>query len=123
MSDPKQTANELKRIANLVETGGITDKRKVIAEINTIISLLKTGASLSKAEKGVIDSFYMREHKTGKILYTDGNVLVKTGMGGKEVAKWVHGKIHVLLLQQEGPLDKKIITYLKKAVPENVLVQ
>jgi len=49
--------------------------------------------------------------------------LVKTGMGGKEVAKWVHGKIHVLLLQQEGPLDKKIITYLKKAVPENVLVQ
>ena len=76
--------------------------------------------ALGKLDKSVIDAFYYKKEKAGKVVSTDGDSLWKNGMGGQEMAIWNGRKIKIT-----GATDSKstesILKYMKKSIPSGIL--
>ena len=75
---------------------------------------------LGKLDKAVIDAFYYKKEKEGKVVSTDGDSLWKNGLGGQEMAIWNGRKIKIT-----GATDSKstesILKYMKKSIPSGLL--
>ena len=75
--------------------------------------------ALGKLDKSVIDAFYYKKEKAGKIVSTDGDSLNKTGMGGQTIAQWLNpsGKIAISAVTDVKSTES-ILKYMKKSIPK-----
>jgi|LWDU01.1.fsa_nt_gi hypothetical protein len=75
--------------------------------------------ALGKLDKSVIDAFYYKKEKAGKIVSTDGDSLNKTGMGGQTIAQWLDpsGKIAISAVTDVKSTES-ILNYMKKSIPK-----
>lgn len=88
--------------------------------MNKAQEILNLIEALKPVDKQVVDAFYDHEAKEGKMLRTDGKVLVKMGMGGEDVAVWDNNKIKIIS-SQSVKSDEWILNYMKKSIPKNIL--
>ena len=72
---------------------------------------------LKPLDKSVIDAFYYRKEKAGKLVDTDGDTLTKNGMGGQQIAKWVGRKIKITAVSDVKSTES-ILKYMKKSIPK-----
>ena len=76
--------------------------------------------ALKPLDKSVVDAFYYKKEKAGKVVSTDGDSLWKNGLGGQEMAIWNGRKIKIT-----GATDSKstesILKYMKKSIPSGLL--
>ena len=75
--------------------------------------------ALKPLDKSVIDAFYYRKEKAGKLVSTDGDSLNKTGMGGQTIAQWLKpsGKIAISAVTDVKSTES-ILKYMKKSIPK-----
>lgn len=103
-------------VERLKEPDGLERSHALIKMASTEVT-----AALSSSEKKVVDAFYERKPAHGGMLTTDGTVLEKNGMGGKDFAKWEGDKI---VVNPDRPMvknDEEILRYMKKSIPANTL--
>ena len=74
------------------------------------------GEALKPIDKSVVDAFYYKKEKAGKIVSTDGDTLTKMGIGGQQIAKWVGRKIKITAVSDVKSTES-IIKYMKKSIP------
>ena len=83
-------------------------------------STIELNEALKPLDKSVIDAFYYKKEKEGKVVSTDGDSLWKNGLGGQEMAIWNGRKIKIT-----GATDSKstesILKYMKKSIPSGLL--
>ncbi|SVC53420.1 uncharacterized protein METZ01_LOCUS306274, partial [marine metagenome] len=74
--------------------------------------------ALGKLDKSVIDAFYYKKEKAGKVVSTDGDTLMKNGMGGNTIAQWLDpsGKI-AIGTHVDSKSTESILKYMKKSIP------
>jgi hypothetical protein len=74
---------------------------------------------LGKLDKSVIDAFYYKKEKAGKVVSTDGDSLEKNGIGGNTIAQWLDpsGKI-AIATQVDSKSTESILKYMKKSIPK-----
>jgi dynactin complex subunit len=74
---------------------------------------------LGKLDKSVIDAFYYKKEKAGKVVSTDGDTLMKNGMGGQTIAQWLtpSGKIAISAVTDVKSTES-ILKYMKKSIPK-----
>ena len=74
---------------------------------------------LGKLDKSVIDAFYYKKEKAGKVVSTDGDTLMKNGMGGQTIAQWLKpsGKIAISAVADVKSTES-ILKYMKKSIPK-----
>ena len=106
---------------------GSPKQKEIIKQINVIrkrlgMKPMKEGFELDEAlkpaDKSVIDAFYYRKEKAGKLVSTNGNKLEKIGMGGQTIAKWnKSGKIEILAVSDVKSTES-ILKYMKKSIPK-----
>ena len=72
--------------------------------------------ALKPIDKSVVDAFYYKKEKAGKLVSTDGDSLWKNGMGGQEIAKWSGRKIKITAVSDVKSTES-IIKYMKKSIP------
>ena len=75
--------------------------------------------ALKPIDKSVVDAFYYKKEKEGKLLFSDGDKLEKLGMGRDTVAVWKGHKI-VITSQSAVKSDDAILKYMKKSIPSGV---
>ena len=75
------------------------------------------GEALKPIDKSVVDAFYYKKEKEGKLLFSDGDKLEKLGMGRDTVAVWKGHKI-VITSQSAVKSDDAILKYMKKSIPK-----
>ena len=89
-------------------------------ELNMYIEGVELTEALKPLDKAVIDAFYYKKEKEGKVVSTDGDSLWKNGLGGQEMAIWNGRKIKIT-----GATDSKstesILKYIKKSIPSGIL--
>jgi len=89
-------------------------------ELNMYIEGVELTEALKPLDKAVIDAFYYKKEKEGKVVSTDGDSLWKNGLGGQEMAIWNGRKIKIT-----GATDSKstesILKYMKKSIPSGLL--
>jgi len=75
--------------------------------------------ALKPKDKAVIDAFYYRKEKAGNVVSTDGDTLMKNGMGGQTIAQWLNpsGKISISAVTDVKSTES-ILTYMKKSIPK-----
>jgi hypothetical protein len=75
--------------------------------------------ALGKLDKSVIDAFYYKKEKAGKVVSTDGDSLNKIGMGGQTIAQWLDpsGKIAISAVTDVKSTES-ILKYMKKSIPK-----
>lgn len=103
-------------VERLKEPDGLERSHALIKMASTEVT-----AALGSSEKKVVDAFYERKPAHGGMLTTDGTVLEKNGMGGKDFAKWEGDKI---VVNPDRPMvknDEEILRYMKKSIPANTL--
>ena len=99
----------------LKEKGGL-ERTHALVKMATEVT-----AALSTSEKKVVDAFYEKKPAEGGMLTTDGTILEKTGMGGRDFAEWKGSKI---VVHPDRPMvknDEEILRYMKKSIPVNTL--
>ena len=74
---------------------------------------------LGKLDKSVIDAFYYKKEKAGTVVSTDGDTLMKNGMGGQTIAQWLNpsGKIAISAVTDVKSTES-ILKYMKKSIPK-----
>ena len=75
--------------------------------------------ALKPLDKSVIDAFYYRKEKEGKVLSTDGDTLTKMGIGGQQIAKWVGRKVKITAVSDVKSTES-ILKYMKKSIPSGL---
>ena len=60
-----------------------------------VIEEVYLGEALKPIDKSVVDAFYYKKEKEGKVVSTDGDTLTEMGIGGQQIAKWVGRKIKI----------------------------
>ena len=77
------------------------------------------GEALKPLDKSVIDAFYYKKEKAGKVVSTDGDSLEKNGIGGNTIAQWLNpsGKI-AIATQVDSKSTESILKYMKKSIPK-----
>ena len=75
--------------------------------------------ALKPADKSVVDAFYYKKEKAGKVVSTDGDSLWKNGLGGQEIALWVGRKIHISAVSDVKSTEA-ILKYMKKSIPSGL---
>ena len=103
-------------VERLKEPGGLERTHALVKLASTEVV-----AALTNAEKKVVDAFYEKKPADGGMLTTDGKILEKNGLGGKNFAKWEDGKIVVDESRPQVASDQEILRYMKKSIPKNVL--
>ena len=78
------------------------------------------GEALKKIDKDVIDAFYYKKEKAGKVVSTDGDSLWKNGLGGQEIAIWTGRKIKITAVSDVKSTES-IIKYIRKSIPSGIL--
>jgi len=75
--------------------------------------------ALKPLDKSVIDAFYYKKEKSGKIVFTDGDSLYKGGMGAQKIAQWLDpaGKIYISAVTDVKSTES-ILKYMKKSIPK-----
>ena len=75
--------------------------------------------ALKPLDKSVIDAFYYKKEKAGKVVSTDGDSLEKNGIGGNTIAQWLNpsGKI-AIATQVDSKSTESILKYMKKSIPK-----
>lgn len=75
--------------------------------------------ALKPLDKSVIDAFYYKKEKAGKVVSTDGDTLMKNGMGGQTIAQWLNpsGKIAISAVTDVKSTES-ILKYMKKSIPK-----
>ena len=75
--------------------------------------------ALGKLDKSVIDAFYYKKEKAGTVVSTDGDTLMKNGMGGQTIAQWLNpsGKIAISAVTDVKSTES-ILKYMKKSIPK-----
>ena len=75
--------------------------------------------ALGKLDKSVIDAFYYKKEKAGTVVSTDGDTLMKNGMGGQTIAQWLKpsGKIAISAVTDVKSTES-ILKYMKKSIPK-----
>ena len=75
--------------------------------------------ALKPLDKSVIDAFYYKKEKAGKVVSTDGDTLWKDGMGGQTIAQWLNpsGKIAISAVTDVKSTES-ILKYMKKSIPK-----
>ena len=75
--------------------------------------------ALKPLDKSVIDAFYYKKEKAGKVVSTDGDTLMKNGMGGQTIAQWLtpSGKIAISAVTDVKSTES-ILKYMKKSIPK-----
>ena len=76
--------------------------------------------ALKPLDKSVVDAFYYRKEKEGKVLSTDGDTLTKMGIGGQQIAKWVGRKVKITAVSDVKSTES-ILKYMKKSIPSGLL--
>ena len=76
--------------------------------------------ALKPIDKSVIDAFYYKKEKEGKVVSTDGDTLTKMGIGGQQIAKWVGRKIKITAVSDVKSTES-IIKYIRKSIPSGIL--
>ena len=76
--------------------------------------------ALKPIDKSVIDAFYYKKEKEGKVVSTDGDTLTKMGIGGQQIAKWVGRKIKITAVSDVKSTES-ILKYMKKSIPSGIL--
>ena len=76
--------------------------------------------ALKPIDKSVIDAFYYKKEKEGKVVSTDGDTLTKMGIGGQQIAKWVGRKIKITAVSDVKSTEA-ILKYIKKSIPSGLL--
>ena len=76
--------------------------------------------ALKPIDKSVIDAFYYKKEKEGKVVSTDGDTLTKMGIGGQQIAKWVGRKIKITAVSDVKSTEA-ILKYMKKSIPSGLL--
>ena len=82
--------------------------------------VLLLSEALKPLDKSVIDAFYYKKEKAGKLVSTDGDTLTKNGMGGQEIAKWNGRKIKITAVSDVKSTES-ILKYMKKSIPSGLL--
>ena len=72
---------------------------------------------LSKKDKKVIEAFYNQDAAEGKLVNTDGRMLMKMGLGGQPLAHWSRGLIVITAISDVKSTDQ-ILRYMKKYIPK-----
>jgi len=75
--------------------------------------------ALKPLDKSVVDAFYYKKEKAGKVVSTDGDSLWKNGLGGQEIAIWMGRKIHISAVSDVKSTEA-ILKYMKKSIPAGV---
>ena len=75
--------------------------------------------ALKPLDKSVVDAFYYRKEKEGKVLSTDGDTLTKMGIGGQQIAKWVGRKVKITAVSDVKSTES-ILKYMKKSIPSGL---
>ena len=78
------------------------------------------GEALKPIDKSVVDAFYYKKEKEGKVVSTDGDTLTKMGIGGQQIAKWVGRKIKITAVSDVKSTES-IIKYIRKSIPSGIL--
>jgi len=75
--------------------------------------------ALKPLDKAVVDAFYYKKEKEGKVVSTDGDSLMKNGMGGQTIAQWLNpsGKIAISAVTDVKSTES-ILKYMKKSIPK-----
>jgi len=75
--------------------------------------------ALGKLDKSVIDAFYYKKEKAGKVVSSDGDSLYKGGMGAQKIAQWLDpaGKIYISAVTDVKSTES-ILKYMKKSIPK-----
>ena len=75
--------------------------------------------ALKPLDKSVIDAFYYKKEKAGKVVSSDGDTLYKDGMGGQTIAQWLNpsGKIAISAVTDVKSTES-ILKYMKKSIPK-----
>jgi len=76
--------------------------------------------ALKPIDKSVIDAFYYKKEKEGKVVSTDGDTLTKMGIGGQQIAKWAGRKIKITAVSDVKSTES-ILKYMKKSIPSGIL--
>jgi hypothetical protein len=76
--------------------------------------------ALKPLDKSVVDAFYYKKEKAGKVVSTDGDSLWKNGLGGQEIAIWSGRKIKITAVSDVKSTEA-IIKYIKKSIPSGIL--
>ena len=85
-----------------------------------VIQEVYLGEALKPIDKSVVDAFYYKKEKEGKIVSTDGDTLTKMGIGGQQIAKWVGRKIKITAVSDVKSTES-IIKYIRKSIPSGIL--
>ena len=85
-----------------------------------VIKEVYLGEALKPIDKSVVDAFYYKKEKEGKIVSTDGDTLTKMGIGGQQIAKWVGRKIKITAVSDVKSTES-IIKYIRKSIPSGIL--
>ena len=76
--------------------------------------------ALKPLDKSVVDAFYYKKEKAGKVVSTDGDSLWKNGLGGQEIAIWTGRKIKITAVSDVKSTES-IIKYIRKSIPSGIL--
>jgi hypothetical protein len=95
------------------------EARKQWEEVEHIPEVVLDEA-LKPLDKAVIDAFYYKKEKAGKVVSTDGDSLTKMGIGGQEIAKWNGRKIKITAVSDVKSTES-ILKYMKKSIPSGLL--
>ena len=82
-----------KKGQNKMKKAGVKLHRK--DKFSGYVEEVELDEALKPIDKSVVDAFYYKKEKAGKVVSTDGNSLWKNGLGGQEIAIWMGRKIHI----------------------------
>ena len=85
-----------------------------------VIEEVQLYEALKPIDKSVVDAFYYKKEKAGKVVSTDGDSLWKNGLGGQEIAIWTGRKIKITAVSDVKSTES-IIKYIRKSIPSGIL--
>ena len=85
-----------------------------------VIEEVQLYEALKPLDKSVVDAFYYKKEKAGKVVSTDGDSLWKNGLGGQEIAIWTGRKIKITAVSDVKSTES-IIKYIRKSIPSGIL--
>ena len=85
-----------------------------------VIEEVQLYEALKPLDKSVVDAFYYKKEKAGKVVSTDGDSLWKNGLGGQEIAIWTGRKIKITAVSDVKSTEA-ILKYMKKSIPSGIL--
>ena len=93
----------------------------VAGKLRVMTEEVELDEALNPKDKKVIDAFYNGKSMDGKMLWTDGKKLEKTGMGGQTIAVLLVGGKFKILAKMDSRSTQDVVKYIEKSFPKNVI--